>query len=723
MSEVSTNSTSSRRFKFELGVRTDVGCKREENQDSHGHAHTSEASVFVVADGMGGAKGGASASAIAVEQILKSVFTEDAIITEGSIRQGLIGANQVIFAESRISEELNGMGTTAVVLAFVNEQLIIGHVGDSRAYLVRGGKLTRLTRDHTLVQELVDTGAIEQDDAKTHPIAHMLTRSLGPAEQVDADVITYYDSVQESDVFLLCCDGLYNLVTDPEIEEVLKTKPPQAAAEALVNLALERGGNDNITVEVVQVRSVNDETCSFHIPEPGKVRLITSRDAPPLKASSTSVADTEEVEAKPQKKKKKDRKRAVDEVIFTAGGELKEEQAEEPEEVADAQPPEPPVPEEELKEVEELWKLQTAGIIVVLLVLGTLSYLFLVRKSSAPVLEAKPVLVATTTTIPTVAPTEVPTPAIVTSSIDDILGEIEEARRQEESEAAPRFILSEKEQTTLRQTLSLTPPTPYELKSAYPMVSEDLPEEEYTPRILSEAEKQEISTRKRALRSSLFNVNRKLQALDSVSRRELNDLMQLWDGELAELETLEDRLEDRLRELKDEQRMWESKERTSGPNDPVRVASEIQHAAPTVRSVLSRLKTRQEKYQEVVNRWNSDRSNQDLIAQTAALSREMKVDKSDLEEAVKKAISSGQENSSAEIARINFSLDQIRERQRILRESSGSLKALEPNVSGRNVERIKSYLSERVGIERSLRELERVMPESVEREYLKALMQ
>lgn len=698
-------------------MRTDVGRKREENQDAYGHAHTSEASVFIVADGMGGAKGGASASAIAIDQILKGVFTEDAIVTEGSLRQALVGTNQVLHAESKLSEELTGMGTTAVVLAFVAEQLIVGHVGDSRAYMLRSGKLTRLTRDHTLVQELVDTGAIEQDDAKAHPIAHMLTRSLGPAEQVEGDVITFYDSIQEGDLFLLCCDGLYNLVTDPEIEESLKTKTPQAAAESLVDLALERGGNDNITVEIVQVRSLNDESCSFHIPEPGKVRIITSRDAPLLNAVSQTVSP-EETKQEPPKRKKKDRKRAVDEVLFTSGGELKE-QEEEPEEVVEAEPEET-IPEEELKEVEDLWKLQTAGIILILLVLGILSYLFLVKRGR-PI--AAPVPATTTTVTSTTLPAVIPVPTSpVTSSIDDLLGEIEGEKAAEQKTAEPEFVLTPVEQDTLKQVLSLSLPAPYRVRANYEIPLDTKPRESSPPRILSEAEKQEISTRKRDLRHAWLNTNLRLQALDTKSQREISELSRSWEMELASLESLEDRLEERLRELKEELRMWETKEKMSEPFDPVRVASEIQHASAQVRSSLSRLRARQDKYQSVVARWNEDRSNQDLIAQTAALSREMKVDKSELETAVKSAISTGRTSASSQIASLNFSLGQIRERERIIRENHGALRAMEPNIRDRNAERIKSFLKERAELEVTLQGLEQVMPESADREYLREFL-
>jgi hypothetical protein len=192
--------------------------------------------------------------------------------------------------------------------------------------------------------------------------------------------------------------------------------------------------------------------------------------------------------------------------------------------------------------------------------------------------------------------------------------------------------------------------------------------------------------------------------------------------ELASLESLEDRLEERLRELKEELRMWETKEKMSEPFDPVRVASEIQHASAQVRSSLSRLRARQDKYQSVVARWNEDRSNQDLIAQTAALSREMKVDKSELETAVKSAISTGRTSASSQIASLNFSLGQIRERERIIRENHGALRAMEPNIRDRNAERIKSFLKERAELEVTLQGLEQVMPESADREYLREFL-
>lgn len=266
----------SRRFKFRQAIRTDVGLKREENQDAYGYAHTSRVSIYIVADGMGGARGGATASALAVDSILRGAIDENGDITEESLRKAITAANALIFEHSREDESLMGMGTTLVAVAFSGERAILGHVGDSRIYHLRNGEVKQLTKDHTLVQELVDSGSITPEEAIHHPISHMLTRSLGPSEEIEIDSLVLPDTIQPKERFMLCCDGLYNLIPQEEIAEILKSLDPEAAVQRFLSLVLERGAPDNVTVEVIEVHDLDDSTVPFDLPEEGKIRVVTS---------------------------------------------------------------------------------------------------------------------------------------------------------------------------------------------------------------------------------------------------------------------------------------------------------------------------------------------------------------------------------------------------------------------------------------------------------------
>lgn len=285
-----SNNIPERILKFRDGIRTDKGLRRSENQDNYGFAHTDRVSMYLVCDGMGGARGGKVASAIAVNSILRSAFDATGGVTVDSLRQAFEQTNTKIFKLSREEKSLEGMGTTAVLLVLVGDRAIAAHVGDSRMYLVRDGKISRTTRDHTIVQDLIDSGAITLDDAGKHPLAHMLTRSLGPAESVEAEIRELDGPVRPGDKFLVCCDGLYNHVSDPEIEEVLSNNEPDKAAEILLQKALAGGGLDNITVEVVEPLPVSDSAETIDYPAFGKVRIVVSNADPTTEDDRSPVS-------------------------------------------------------------------------------------------------------------------------------------------------------------------------------------------------------------------------------------------------------------------------------------------------------------------------------------------------------------------------------------------------------------------------------------------------
>jgi serine/threonine protein phosphatase PrpC len=248
-------------------ARTDTGRVRSNNEDSiHLWTNGDHVVLAVVADGMGGAVAGEEASRIAVETIHAQLSSPDgwqAQISDYSdidpnelvdrLQQAISGANETIVARAAANPELKGMGTT-VTLAFVhNTEVVIGHVGDSRAYLIDGsdGYCTQVTADHTLVQALVDAGHISQEEAESHPMKNVLYRALGQSNDVDIDI--YFERMHIGDRLILCSDGLTLHVEPEEIAQLAISHEPVECSQKLIDLAKERGGHDNISVVVIKV--------------------------------------------------------------------------------------------------------------------------------------------------------------------------------------------------------------------------------------------------------------------------------------------------------------------------------------------------------------------------------------------------------------------------------------------------------------------------------------
>jgi protein phosphatase len=226
----------------EEAVRTDTGRQRNANEDSY----FTKAPLFVVADGMGGAQAGEVASKAAVES-----FAHDppAGTAERILEETIEGANRTIHELARKDPSLAGMGTTitAAIVDLEAEEVAIGHVGDSRAYRLRGGRFEQLTRDHSLVEEMRRKGQLTDAQAEDHPQRSIITRALGPEPEVQVDLQTV--PAKDGDVFLICSDGLTTMLDDEQIARVLtRATSLQAALRALVDEANRAGGRDNITV-------------------------------------------------------------------------------------------------------------------------------------------------------------------------------------------------------------------------------------------------------------------------------------------------------------------------------------------------------------------------------------------------------------------------------------------------------------------------------------------
>ena len=240
------------------GHASHVGRVRRENQDACGvfppePAGPGSERLFVVADGMGGHAGGQEASATAVAVIGAAYFASAAEPAD-RLRQAFAAANARIRARAQQRPGLRGMGTTASALLLHGGCATVAHVGDSRVYRVGEGELEQLTHDHSEVEELVRRGLLTREQARGHPRRHVLTRGLGLTGDVEVDVAGPFPLLPQT-AFVLCTDGLAKL-SEAEIEEAARALTPQEACRRLVQLANDRGGHDNVTVQVVRVDAI-----------------------------------------------------------------------------------------------------------------------------------------------------------------------------------------------------------------------------------------------------------------------------------------------------------------------------------------------------------------------------------------------------------------------------------------------------------------------------------
>lgn len=248
---------------------TDAGKVRSNNEDSLLAGRGTDKTLFVVADGIGGFEAGEVASSITTE-ILEDLAPGD------SLEEAIQRANRKILAVARSDRQFSGMGTTVVALRFSNSTAEVAHVGDSRAYLLRGGQLQQLTEDHSLVTELIRSGDITRAQAADHPQRNLITRALGAEEDVQVDVRSF--KVQLADRILLCSDGLTDMVSEPEIARILKEPgDSKEVSQRLVDAALDAGGADNITVVVVDVKDTEpgpsrDRTAEIPVAVPRRSR-------------------------------------------------------------------------------------------------------------------------------------------------------------------------------------------------------------------------------------------------------------------------------------------------------------------------------------------------------------------------------------------------------------------------------------------------------------------
>lgn len=228
--------------------KTHIGSIRKNNQDTLLLAK----GIYGVADGMGGHNGGEVASSEAVVLLKKALIGKEPDIHW--LEDAIIKVNHDLYLKQKDDESLMGMGTTLTVLWEQEDNLLLGHVGDSRVYLLRDGTFSKVTHDHSVVEEMIRQGILTKEKAKVHPYRNVVTRAVGSGETIEVDTMVL--ERKDKDVWLICSDGLTSMVDDEEIEKVLKGHAIERSLEILMELALQNGGRDNISIVLLEDREV-----------------------------------------------------------------------------------------------------------------------------------------------------------------------------------------------------------------------------------------------------------------------------------------------------------------------------------------------------------------------------------------------------------------------------------------------------------------------------------
>ena len=227
--------------------KTHVGLVREQNEDAV--LVDEREGIYILADGMGGHKAGEVASLLAATTLRDALAGQTP--SASALHSGFRKANEAVYEKQLTDSALSGMGTTMTALWNCGDYVLLGHVGDSRAYLFMNGRLRQISEDHSMVGEMVRSGVLTEDEAFTHPYRNVITRAVGTDASVRADVVQILKTPGSR--WLLCSDGLTDLVRDPEIAQALRDAPGEAAADRLVEMALANGGRDNVSVLLVEV--------------------------------------------------------------------------------------------------------------------------------------------------------------------------------------------------------------------------------------------------------------------------------------------------------------------------------------------------------------------------------------------------------------------------------------------------------------------------------------
>ncbi|MFC1812985.1 Stp1/IreP family PP2C-type Ser/Thr phosphatase [Thermodesulfobacteriota bacterium] len=243
-----------------VGSASHRGMKKKENQDYHAYfspedgRKNNKGILLAVADGMGGRMGGAIASRITVDNLMEAYYKDMSGNIPESLKQAFLKANEAVIAKGQADEELKGMASTLVAVVFKNDKMYHANVGDSRGYLIDENRISQFTEDHSFVASLIKAGAITEEEALNHPEGHIITRAIGLGPELQVDTSQTHTKVKKGQYILLCCDGLWGVVSNDEIlNTVHKHRAPDVVCEKLVEKANKNGGPDNITVIVARI--------------------------------------------------------------------------------------------------------------------------------------------------------------------------------------------------------------------------------------------------------------------------------------------------------------------------------------------------------------------------------------------------------------------------------------------------------------------------------------
>ncbi len=249
---------SSKPLRLVVAQRTDVGRKRQHNEDNVAYIIPKDeqllarkGALFIVADGMGGHAAGEVASEIAVSTVCNLYYQNTDPDVPANLVSAIRYANLAIYESARENQQQNGMGTTCVTAVLRDTTAFVANVGDSRAYLVRRGMVKQVTQDHSWVMEQIQMGNLSGEEARTHEMRNVITRSLGPFPDVDVDI--FAEQLEEGDALVLCSDGLSGMMTDIDILRIVESFSPQESVIQLLEYANAQGGADNITAIVIRV--------------------------------------------------------------------------------------------------------------------------------------------------------------------------------------------------------------------------------------------------------------------------------------------------------------------------------------------------------------------------------------------------------------------------------------------------------------------------------------
>ena len=626
------------------GAGTDVGLRREENQDSFGIVERPGFRLFIVADGMGGVKGGGIASNLAVQTVREKLGACEKI-GQIEIVDALEAANSAILQRGGAEDGTQGMGTTFVGVAFVASGMFVVNVGDSRAYRIRKGAIDQLTEDHTLVRELIRTGAISPDQAENHPVSHMLTRSLGPAVDVSVDC-DFLADVDDGDLFLLCSDGLYNLVHDAEMLDLVNNNSLDEAIQKLIDLANSRGGTDNITVMLVRVGDSGREVVT------GGNFSESNGDSSSRRADPRAEPQPPYVESHDRQNQVESKERLGD---VRDAGNLR------------ALPPALIRPPFRLSNTAFVAAL--AGIVG--LVAGTI-----INSSSDE---------------PTVGPVVGPNPLAAKVAILD-LNEVRDGTGS----------------LALITAAPIMPAN--DALEAAEGVEDWLLSTASKGRILSVSERDVLGKRRDALNSRLIVLNQRIEALSQPLSGRLADTLKTSSDEISTLENdlkgLRAELETATRKLA----VWLGRRKRLEGSDPVDMALEVAVSSPSVREKKEDFERASWAYLKEVEVWRYSPGDESLGRKVAQLARTRNQRIKELAEEVRRAIDSAVEEADHQIAELTVKRDQVQSRLEPLYRDIQFVKVLTTGSSQQKLEKRDELVHERESLQVELEELGRMIP-------------